>query len=213
MLATTRRFHSVSRLLAILPLFFVAGGCVLGTREPLYDVGRDVAFDPRLLGTWRGPDGIVDIARGPGRSYRITSPDADSEAPGTGLTYDLVPLGRKRYLFAQSPGSGVGTMLYGSCRVRREHGQLCLRALDVFALEERLQRQPGTLRYETVEVHTGLHPVQRSATGPARAEVPIQNLILTDSPKRIRQYLIRHENDRQLFPTEIVLARLSSEGR
>ena len=55
--------------------------------------------------------------------------------------------------------------------------------------------------------------MQRSATGPARAEVPIQNLILTDSPKRIRQYLIRHENDRKLFPTEIVLARLSSEGR
>src|SRR5437764_7714054 len=58
-------------------LLVLAGGCVVGSREPLYERSRDAAFDPWLVGTWRGRDGSVTISRGTGRSYVVVGADAE----------------------------------------------------------------------------------------------------------------------------------------
>ena len=195
-------------------LVLVAGGCVVGTREPLYDRERDTVVDRGLVGTWQYPDGKLRITRGPGRSYRVGTPDARATTRGAGLTYDLVPLGRRRYLFPRPEGVDLGTVLFQSYQVRRIRGGLCLRVLDVGALAERLRAggsEGEVLKYETLDVHTGVYaatrPARDAATRPARDERLIQNLVITDSPRRIRQFLIEHKDDATLFGEEVVLRR------
>jgi len=200
----------VTRAGAACLLVLLAGGCLVGSREPLYDRSRDAVFDPRLVGTWRGQDGDVRISAGLGRSYRVGGTDGDEV-----VSYDLVRIGCRLYMFPQVPDSGLGTVLVQSFQVRRAGRRLRIRALDVSVLAERLRQGRAGLAYETVDVHTGLFAARRASTsapattGPVSEEIIVQNLVLTDRPDRIRRFLADHEDDPELFPLEIVLKKIS----
>ena len=195
-------------------LILLAGGCVVGSREPLYDRSRDTVLDAGLVGTWRGPGGDFTIRRGPGRSYRTDGEEGPTD-------FDLVRIGRRLYLFPRVPSSGLGTVLFQSCQVRRVRRQLHLRPLDVAVLADRLRRGGAPLAHEAIDLHTGVFLGTRPATRPATStatttapdEVVVQNLVLTDHPRRIRQYVIDHEDDAELFAGELVLSRVRRRRR
>ncbi|HEX5869028.1 MAG TPA: hypothetical protein VFY65_01360 [Longimicrobium sp.] len=182
----------------------------------MYDRRRDAVFDEGMVGTWRGADGTVAISRGRGRSYVFRSPEGDAQARKARLVYDLVPIGRGRYLFPQARGGGVGTPLFMSYQVDRRGRQLRLRGLNVAALADRLVRGQGPLAYAELDnrngvprtVRPGTRPATAPATRPAAERSKFTNLILTDSPRRIRQYLTDHEDDPELFDSEVVLTRV-----
>lgn len=188
-------------------LAVLAGGCVLGSREPLYDRRREPVFDPRLVGTWRGGEGALIIRRAAGRSYRAATADGAADS----IDVDLVPLGGRRYLFPRATQPGVGTVLFPCYQVRVARRELRLRPLDVAALAEQLRRTPGALTYEETPLHAGVssggRPASAPATGPAARERVAPNLVLTDSPARIRRYLIDHQDDAELFGEEVVLTK------
>ena len=47
---------SVGRRVGVALVLLLVPGCVVGTREPLYERRRDAVFDEGMVGTWRGED-------------------------------------------------------------------------------------------------------------------------------------------------------------
>ena len=70
-----------------------------------------------------------------------------------------------------------------------------------------LQTHPGVLRYEQAPGFFTTRPsTAQPATEPSTVPAPA-NLILTDSPAKIRQFLIRHQDNRNWFFKPWILYR------
>src|SRR5689334_17819165 len=208
-----RNILAVCLLLLMLGL---ASGCgAVATREPIYDPAREGIFDQRLIGKWSWtggwgfPEGEIEFVRGPGKSYFIkdVTPRQESETQSESDTVksepvpmDLIRLGKYRYLFFRSKDPEIGTVLFPSYRVEfMFHGQeLRLRLLNTIAIGRFLQEHRDALKFEESEPWSGfLHPTtSESQTRPAETRPTPTNLILTDTPAKIRRFLIRHQDDR-----------------
>ena len=211
----------------------LASGCGAGsTREPIYDPAKEGIFDTRLIGTWSWtgawgfPEGTIEFIRGPDKSYLVritdlTLPENNETESGNrsakagGLPMDLIRLGKYGYLFVRSNEPETGTLLFPSYRVEFTYRgrELCLRLLNTFASERFLETHPDVLRFEETPLSRSLHSTTRMAneTRPAETWPRSKDLILTDSPAKIRRFLIRHQDDRNWVFEPWVLHRLEGE--
>ena len=208
-------------------------GCAIGTRQPIYDPAKDTILDPRLAGTWYSPDLVYEIVQWrSGFWMREVKPGCAEQQEPQPWPVDLVRMEKQEYLFLAFPPfaqtHGIGTLLFPCWRVTfDDRNTLRLALLNSIALNKFLQDHPGTMRYEPVR---GGHGTFAMAIGPATqpgepatapttpattptthlsGEIEINNIILTDEPKRIRHFLSDHANDPELFCQPIVLRRVT----
>lgn len=196
-------------------LISIGSGCgAIGTKEPIYDPAKDLAHDDRLVGKWIWvgvmgiPEGELEISR-QNKTYLLRIADLQTNSPNEPHEWavDLVPLGRYRYLFFRSDGEG--TQLLPAYRVEfADHGnELRLSLLNTFYIGHFLQTHPGTLNYEESPGFFTTRPSNtRPATEPSTQRTSA-NLILTDSPAKIREFLIRHQDDANWFFKPWILYR------
>ena len=195
-------------------LISISSGCgAIGTKQPIYDPAKDLAHDDRLVGRWIWigamgfPEGELEIRR-QDKSYVLRIGDLQSSSPNEPRDWavDLVPMGGFRYLFFRSKSKG--TQLLPAYRVEfAERGnELHLSLLNTFYIGHFLQTHPGILRYEEAP---GFFTTRPSTTHPSTQPTPA-NLILTDSPAKIRQFLVRHQNDANWFFKPWILYRTTN---
>lgn len=223
----------VGQVMLCVVLISMGSGCgAIGTKEPIYDPAKDLAHDDRLVGKWVWvgamglPEGGLEIRR-QDKSYVLRTGDMQTSSPDEPHNWavDLVPLGRNRYLFFRSDSRG--TQLLPAYRVEfADHGnQLHLSLLNTFYIGHFLQAHPGKLSYEEAPgFFERRAPASQPATEPTTqsAKLTIQpssepstqptpaNIILTDSPAKIRQFLIRHQDDAHWFFKPWILYRTTN---
>lgn len=190
----------------------ICSGCgAIRTKQPIYNPAKDLAHDDRLVGKWVWigamglPEGALQISQ-QGKSYMLRVGDPQTGSPHD-WTVDLVRLGRLRYLFFRSDGGG--TQLLPAYRVEfadRGH-ELRLSLLNTLYIGHFLQTHPDILRYEEAPgFFTTPRSVTRPTTEPSTRPTPA-NLILTDDPAKIRQFLIQHQDDQNWFWKPWILYR------
>jgi|GEM_PF-4950251 len=193
-------------------LISIGSGCsAIETKQPIYDPSKDLAHDDHLVGKWLWigamgfPEGALEISR-QDKSYLLRIGDSQTDSPHD-WAVDLVPLGRNRYLFF--PSQGGGTQLLPAYRVEfADHGnELRLSLLNTFYIGHFLQTHPGLLQYEEAPGFFTTRPSTTQPTTEPSTRPEPANLILTDSPAKIRQFLIRHQDDANWFFKPWILYR------
>ena len=192
-----------SRIL-ILCFFLAPIGCTtLSTSKPLYDATRDLVSDPRVVGTWHWPGGgdvrIVSESSGSYRLTPITTPSPSTQPAEDGIRLELVRIGSYEYFFLPASKDQLGTELFCS-RVEFNRSQMYLRMLNVQGVVEFLQQNPGFLGFRAEPAIREIPPRLPNTPGPVR-------MVLTDDPKRIRGFIVEHEDDPGFVGDAIVLER------
>lgn len=199
------RAVNISRLSGLVLAILLLPGCVIGSDKPIYDRSRDTTFDPQLIGHWHL--GELRIERGVGKSYRLISPATQPSDRLVDWNCDLVRMGKYRYLFPVSDDPRFsGTLLFPVYRVETDADSLRLRLLNVAMAAKVLRENPDELRHRQVPVQ-GIYKVVGPPTQPATTEPVFVNIVLTDEPDRIRQFLIRHQDDEGWFAEETVFTK------
>jgi hypothetical protein len=212
-------------VLPILVSILVSIGCVtVRTAQPLYDRTRDVTYDQRLIGTWSGEKlGTLSFSRGPAWRYNVQfigdPTDNATTQPPPEVGAHLVAIGHYRYLFLDFPPESMGgdsaagaggTFLLPAYRLVRRGDRLELSALDGVALLQRLgvesSRADNTIQIDDVSRLSGGR--RAVTTAPTTNAIPLAGeVVINDSPARIRRFLAQHENDPQLFKSLDTLRR------
>lgn len=193
------------RLYGVVFAALLLPGCVIASDKPIYDRSRDTTFDPQLVGHWHL--GELRIARGVGKSYRLISPATQPSDRPQEWTCDLVRIGKYQYLFPVSDDPRFsGTVLFPVYRVEADAHSLRLRLLNAAMAAKVLCEKPDELRHRKVPAG-GLYKVVGPPTQPATTEPVFVNIVLTDEPERIRQFLIRHQDDEDWFAEEMVFTK------
>ena len=205
----------VRRAMLCIVLISMGSGCgAIGTKQPIYDPVKDFAHDDRLVGKWLWigamgfPEGALEIRR-QDKSYLLRIGDPQTDSPHD-WTVDLVPLGRNRYVFFRSESGG--TQLLPAYRVEFADGgsELHLSLLNTFYIGHFLQTHLGMLQYEEAPSFFTTQPsTTQPVTEPSTEPMPA-NLILTDNPAKIRQFLIRHQDDANWFFKPWILYRTTN---
>jgi hypothetical protein len=213
--------------LLLVSMTLCANACAVATSQPLYDAKHDLVFDRCLLGTWL-PEYPLKLARGPDKAYRVAGvwTTGDASKSGPPLTAHLVPIGKYRYLFFADWEDGrekwTGTLLFPCFRVEVHRRKLILRMLSVVKIGRDLEEHPHTLSYRQVfpatqaadpaatepSTRSSQPPASRSATQPDTQPAGLGIIVLTDSPQRIRAYLIRHQDDPDFVGDPITFRRV-----
>lgn len=203
---------------------FTSGCGLVTTDKPLYRPSETI-FDPQLLGIWAcpktpgSPTDILVIVRGQGRRYQLSSVPMQPSDPSSRIEMDLIRLGKYEYLFMDLPGC-TGTLLFPAYRVRVSGRELRMSLLNEPQFVEELRKDPSLLQH--TEQTTGLlaaattQPVgtaRPSATSQPTTWPVVTNIVLTDTPEKIRELLVRHEDDLNWFAEVLVLQRLTHAAR
>lgn len=207
--------RAILQVLLCVVLVSIGSGCgAIGTKQPIYDPAKDLAHDDRLVGKWLWigamgfPEGGLEIRR-QDKSYLFRIGDLQTGSPNEPRDWavDLVPLGRFRYLFFRSEGEGTQLLPAYRIEFADRGNELHLSLLNTFYIGHFLQTHPGMLRYEEAPGFFTTRPsTTRPATEPSTQPTPA-NLILTDTPAKIRQLLIRHQDDANWFFKPWILYR------
>jgi hypothetical protein len=192
---------------------FVAGCGAVATRQPLYDPERDTRYDARLVGTWRADCSDIEIRRSQRIVYLMQDPLSRTTSDSTSPTeFELVRLGKYQYLFVSTHHGDFGTLLFPCYRVEfaRWGREMRLRWLNTVKIGKYLEDHPGTLKYDLLPTQfTHLPPTTSPASQsrPAETQPDLKNMILTDEPAKIRQFLIDHQDDPDWVTQPMVLRR------
>jgi hypothetical protein len=159
-------------LLTMAVLSACSSGCLVLSLQPVYQ-DDSIAWDDRLLGTWRDREDNVEVVieRAEWRSYRIryTHPIESSE-----FTAYLTAIGNEYFMdLMPARGHDYGAVLVPAhlvVRLRRDGDRLLVAPLDFDRFAEDLK-------------------AGRPAAGAAAAFDQKQNVILTGSTKELREWL------------------------
>jgi hypothetical protein len=217
--------------LALLSIIFsLLTGCgAIATRQPIYDPAKDAILDKRLVGTWYSRQMVWEFTQWRGGLWmRDVTPGCDNQSPAQPWPVDLVRLGKHEFLFMAfgpfADTAGIGTPLFPCWRMDFSDGgnTLKISLLNTVALAEYFQDHPGVMKYEPIKDGPFYHSLQIDTTRPATqpdeknetttqptTKKVVQNMILTDEPKRIRKFLIDHSEDPMFFVEQGVLRRVT----
>jgi hypothetical protein len=215
----------------VLTLLLLTGCGAIATRQPLYDPAKDTVLDRRLAGTWYSQQMVWEIVQWRGGFWmRDVTPGCDDHPVSEPWPVDVVRMGKHEFLIQTMPPfksiEGIGTMLFPCWRLdfRDDGNTLRLSLLNTVALAEFAQDHPGAMKYEEIPEQPYYHWLrpqtqpspastqpssQPDATTEPTTRPVIKNMILTDDPKRIRQFLIDHADDPKLFGELYVLHRVT----
>jgi len=148
------------RAVLVLSLLLLVAGCIPSV-HPLY-TGKDLLFEPALVGTWASKDGgeVWTVARGAGDVYNLDSREKDGNDVKTGkfemrffkvagqgfVDFFPVEADSKRTYFYEAHTLPVHTFL----RVREMGKVLKLEMLDPEWLKKLLKENPDALKHEVV---------------------------------------------------------------
>lgn len=186
-------------------------GCVDTTALPLYDRERDAIADPRLVGIWYAEGYDLQIGYGPEIGYLVRPLHFNANDPQ--FIYNITRIGERQYCFLTEYGKvGGGTVLTGASQLQISVGELVVRGLRTDVLRERLFANQDLLRYEAGRGAWTVSEAGPSTTAPTSrpATTPTSrpsSITLTDDPVKIRQYLIDHQDDPELFTRSIIVRR------
>jgi len=198
------------------------------TTEALYDPRTDPHFDRKLVGIWLPEYLCVNLEKGDGNAYLLRNgvfgglPGIYDPSQATQPIH-LVKIGKYDYFFAAPKPGEPGTSLTNCCRVDWCKDRIAIRNLNFDAILDDLEKHPGTLKYEWQEAATTdpNEPTTSPSTRPSsRPGVPTSapatqsgvhrngHLQITDEPRAIRAYLIKRQDDPDLFLPPAVLLRI-----
>lgn len=208
--------------LSILLLLTCSGCGGVFSVQPLSDDSNSV-LDERLFGQWQGEDAddklcTLTIHRKPGTkaTLEIVSECADDEPRGRRVERTIAFVLREHYdwLSIQSEAKGdQRPMVYGVARYQfHSPDRLGVFLLDPKVLGRAVER--GTLRgevsYSKVEPEPAEpdgEPADEPRAQPEPVEKSIQNVVLSDSPQRILEF-IRRNGDKSFQAEPVVLRRV-----
>lgn len=171
-------------------LLFVCG-CVTMERLP-YDPATERFVDDRILGTWRSDEGDVTITRVDGRSYLATHhADIAEQQPPKVSAFDLVRIGKHTYAFGRAE-QGASSSGYN-------FGCVTLKADSISVAMPAVARWGELLERESIA-----HRATKS-DGQSRLSIAIS---INDAPKRVQQFMFKHQDDTALWQRPVVLKRL-----
>jgi hypothetical protein len=169
-----------------------------------------------LTGRWRDTRGgdVVEIVGQPGKRYELQWCERGTREVKRELV-EVVPIGTRYYLFSvggEIPAPEGGTVLFPVCRAKLDHGGMTLDALSPVALRGWLEQHPDALMWRLADppspttVPASSRTVRYPNLHAQLAEIE-RPLILTDSPERIRQFLVEHEDEATLFKRIVELKK------
>jgi hypothetical protein len=158
--------------------------------------GKDIVFDPALLGTWEEADTAGNVAAArytvaggdPGYTFSVVA--GTDEMRGTMY---LMKAGGRYLLDVYCPGDGGSLPAHVFLRLRLEKDAVWVAAMDSDWLQDRIKTR-GELRHELL------------TEGDRR-------VVLTASSAELRQYLLPYAADERSFGEECELRRSAPKGK
>ena len=192
----------------VLALMFLGAspGCTtVESVKPIYKP-KDILHDDSLLGTWSTPEQWWILSRYPKHSYLLTmieaTPERDEENSVSAFPIDMVKIGGSRYWFATIPQGP--NLLSPGVRIQTEGDDLLIEWISAEGLAASLKRDSRAPSHVTegsgpmIAIRPMNEPPDRAPTT-ATSRPLLVRVIMTGSPREIREFLIRHENDPALF--------------
>lgn len=151
--------------------------------HPLY-TDKDVVFEPKLIGTWKGEsDNLWIFLKHGEKSYELVYTEKGSPAK---FAANLVKLGQVYFLdlFPESPD------------LKNDLQQAHLLNVHTFS---RVWLEDDTLRLAMLE-HDWLKTMIESKKVRIKHELLGDQIVLTAPTKELQQFVVRHANDKGAFP-------------